>query len=285
VPIEQDVFHPIRRPAATERVVSARHTLPVNGRNLDVMTFGNPQHPPVVFIHGFGANPFVYLRSLVALARKDLYVIAPALPSFGRSSPLPLRRQNVQGVAEHLAAFLTDHYPQHHEFALVGHSFGGGVALRIAAQYPHLAKSLTLICPVGGAGQGHASVPTMAIGLLRGDAGAGWLRNGVQHFLPALIRHTAGVLASGLSAWSSDQVEDVYAVDRNGIPVRVFFAHQDRLVRPGLIPTLSSPTLLIDTQPGRHSWLIGEPERFVDLVMSAWEAPTVSPLEGEAHTA
>lgn len=262
-------------PAVAGRVPSYRETLRVRGRQVDVLTLGSGD--PLVFLHGFGANPDIYLRSLVALARRNRHVIAPTLPSFGKSDPLHVEQQNVRGVAEHMVATLHQYDPDLGPVDFVGHSFGGGVSLRIAATHPEMVKSLTLICPVGGAGQGASGVGDVVRGILAGDAGAHWLFNGYRHFIPAFVKHAPSVVAAGLAAWHSDQIEDVATVDRLGIPVRFLFANRDRLVRPGAIPSLASANVHVEIQDGRHSWLIGEPERFVEAVLGPLPAVAIDP--------
>lgn len=248
-----------------------RHHIPVGSRRVEVVTFGDDDAAPVLFLHGFGACPDIYRDALTALARRGHKVIAPALPSFGRSTPLPWVKQGVNGVADHMAALLDEVHDLTHggPIHVIGHSFGGGVALRLAAAHPHLVKSLTLISPVGGADLGAIAVHEIISGVISGDAGKGWLRNGFHHFVPAVLRHAPGVLATGLSAWFSAQLDDVVAVKAHRLPVRFLFADRDHLVRPGSIPRQVCETVTVEFLHGRHSWLIGEPERFADAVLHA----------------
>lgn len=248
-----------------------RELLRVEGRDVDVLVIGDGA--PVVFLHGYGANPQVYNRSLRRLARHGRQVIAPALPTFGRSQPLRLRDQNVSGVAEHMHKAITFYDPHMGPVDLVGHSFGGGVALRMAVAHPEMVKSLTLICPVGGAGMGPIRVRDIVWGIAMGDGGKAWIVNTFRHFLPACLWHGPAMVATGLSAWFSDQISDVQALESLGISVRFVFAAQDRLVRAGAIPTFASTRVTVETQPGRHSWLIGECDRFVELIMGPTRQP------------
>lgn len=245
----------------------ARQFVHVAGRRVEVCTLGDPTHEPVVFLHGFGACPDIYRSALGALAARGRYVIAPALPSFGRSAALPLAHQGVGGVARHMTALLGEISDLvTGPLDLVGHSFGGGIALRMGATRPDLVRSLTLVSPVGGADQGAMSVRQIVSGLIVGDGGKGWIRNGAQHLVPAVARHAPGVLVAGLSAWFSAQTDDVDAVARHEIATRFLFADLDHLVRPGSIPTRVSRTVTVEFLHGRHSWLIGEPERFAAVV-------------------
>lgn len=100
----------------------------------------------VVLIHGLGGSIDDWLRTIPALAA-DFHVVAFDLPGFGKSdkgsqhySPTHYAR---------LAHFLADHYLQNKPYHVVGHSMGGAVALRFAAQRPLRFQRLVLIDAAG----------------------------------------------------------------------------------------------------------------------------------------
>jgi pimeloyl-ACP methyl ester carboxylesterase len=150
---------------------------------------------------------------------------------------------------------------------VVAHSFGAGVTLRIAALRPDLLSRLTLISPVGGAGHGPASWPNLLTGVLD-DATPRVAVAGLRDFLAAALRHPGALTASGLAARAADSVNDLQAVVAAGIPVHLVFAAGDHVVRPGDLPTCA-PGVTSETVRGTHGWLLGEPQRFADLVTSS----------------
>lgn len=240
-----------------------RDELRIRGRVTEVFRLGEGR--PVVFLHGWGMTPHAYLPGLHALAAHGVQIIAPSLPGFGGSDSLPLRQQGVTGVAEHIISLLQS-LGVDRPVQVVGHSFGGGVGLRMAASRPWLVHSATLFAPVGGAGEG--AVP------LRGLLGAAMNNmrgrctpNALGSFYRSLRAHPSAVILSALAAWQSDQLTDVLRAEDASVPVRILFSHADRMVRPGAIPGHARRSVVVDMVDGSHSWLLGEPQRFAHEAM------------------
>ncbi len=100
---------------------------------------------PVVFLHGWGISAQPYREFLNLLAQYHP-VIAPDLPSFAGSSYLGFL-ESYGRYAEILTTFLDRlNLDRVH---LVGHSFGGGIAIAIAAVQHKRVQSLTLIDTTG----------------------------------------------------------------------------------------------------------------------------------------
>lgn len=220
--------------------------------------------PPVLFLHGWGLTPRAYTTPLHALADRGHAILAPTLPGFGGSDPLPTHRQNVAGVAEHLGDFL-DASAHSGPLDVVGHSFGGGVALALAATRPDLVSSLTLICPVGGAGLGRVAPGHLALGALR-DGLHSWAPRALADLVPNTVRHPLAVLGTALAAWSADLVETLASVSAHGIDTHLTFARHDGVVSPGALVSTLLPFVSTALVAGRHSWLLSDPQRFAALV-------------------
>lgn len=101
--------------------------------------------PPLLLIHGFagGAANFALLAPLLARAHR---VVVPDLPGHGGSSALPAA-PSLAGFADRVADVVE------HEgavpAAVVGHSMGGVIALRLAARRPELVRSIVLAASAG----------------------------------------------------------------------------------------------------------------------------------------
>jgi pimeloyl-ACP methyl ester carboxylesterase len=258
-------------PVNLSRVDHLWQTVWVGDRRTEVARLGSGS--PVLFLHGWGLSPRPYLPGLRALTAHGRTVFAPSLPGFGNSDALSIRRQGVGGVAAHIAAML-DELGLDEPVQLVGHSFGGGVSLRLAATRPDLISSATLISPVGGAGEGAVPLRRLAAGIIK-DARSKWAPRATNDFLKAVKAHPSAVLGSALAAWQSDQVADILRAEDARVPIRILFSEQDSIVRPGPIPAHARGHVSVETVPGAHSWLLGEPERFAAEVMRhAHHAPT-----------
>ncbi len=100
--------------------------------------------PTVVLVHGGAQGSRVggdrHFAAQQALADRGWQLIAPDRPGHGRS-PSPGRPDDAEADGEWVAELLGD------GAHLVGHSFGGCVALAAAARRPEAVHSLTLIEP------------------------------------------------------------------------------------------------------------------------------------------
>jgi pimeloyl-ACP methyl ester carboxylesterase len=85
--------------------------------------------PPVLLLHGFGASTFTWRHVAPDLAETHR-VIAVDLKGFGQSDKPFDERYSVSDQAELLAQLIED--KDLRDLTIVGHSFGGGVALRLA---------------------------------------------------------------------------------------------------------------------------------------------------------
>lgn len=100
----------------------------------------------VILIHGLNGSVDDWTQTLPALA-EHFHVVAFDLPGFGKSdkgsqlySPTAYAR---------LAQFLADRYFSNKDYHIVGHSMGGAIALRFAAQRPLRFQRLVLLDAAG----------------------------------------------------------------------------------------------------------------------------------------
>src|SRR3954453_14054778 len=99
---------------------------------------------PLLFLHGWGLAHHAYKRPLKRLVNLGCRVYAPALPGFGGSADVPKDAFAFEGYAAWVDAF-GDAVGIDEPVFLVGHSFGGGVAIKFAHDFPHRVRYLVLI--------------------------------------------------------------------------------------------------------------------------------------------
>jgi pimeloyl-ACP methyl ester carboxylesterase len=102
--------------------------------------------PAVVFLHSLAGNAAQWSAQLDHV-RKTRRAVAPDLRGHGRSDPPADRDYTIDAHARDVG-LLADALGLE-RFALVGHSFGGGVALAFAAQQPARVTHLVLADPIG----------------------------------------------------------------------------------------------------------------------------------------
>jgi pimeloyl-ACP methyl ester carboxylesterase len=107
---------------------------------LNTIQLGNNGHP-LIMLHGWGQN----LQSLQPMGellatRSNIHIID--LPGFGKSAPPPEDWDTTQ-YADRIYQYLAAKGIESAD--MLGHSFGGRVSIRLAHQYPHKVRSITLI--------------------------------------------------------------------------------------------------------------------------------------------
>lgn len=113
------------------------------GITLHVRETPGPDGVEAVYVHGLSgsATNWTDLAALLAPRAKG---IAVDLPGFGLSRPLPSRSYTPTAHADALLRFLAGRGRPVH---LLGNSFGGALALTVAARIPELVRTLTLVAP------------------------------------------------------------------------------------------------------------------------------------------
>lgn len=256
------------------------HRTTLEGR---VAVYGEAgEGPPLVFLHGWGLSARSYARTLPAIAASGWRVLAPALPGFGRSEALP-----GDYTFEKLANWvddLLDHADVQGPAALVGHSFGGGVATATAWYHPERARSLTLVNSIGGsvwktggrADRLLAERPLWDWGLrLPREFG----RRDYRRVLPVVLRDLVGnavtnpgaVWRAGELARNADLREELATLASGGLPVTILWGSADKVVPEAtflaMCEAAGAPGDIV-TDAG-HSWLLADPEGFGELLTNS----------------
>jgi len=124
-------------------------TVRVNGKEIFVAEEGTG--PPVVLLHGGGpgaSGVSNYSHNIDALAQ-HFRVIVPDMPGYGRSAKGVDRSDPFGYLADHIRGMLDGLGIERAH--LVGNSYGGSCALRLALDTPHRVDKLVLMGP-GGVG-------------------------------------------------------------------------------------------------------------------------------------
>lgn len=119
----------------------------INGLEINFKVAGSGQL--ILILHGWGGSSDSWLQVQKLLAREGFKVVILDFPGFGRSVTPPV----AWGIKDY-TNFVNNFVKEAHSgftqpFFLLGHSFGGRVAVRFAVEYPEKVKSL-ILCDSAG---------------------------------------------------------------------------------------------------------------------------------------
>ncbi|MBY8857401.1 alpha/beta hydrolase [Nocardia sp. CA2R105] len=268
-----------KRPAQLRSPGLRWRSIPVDGRITRYAVGG--RGPLVLFLHGWGVGGRAYVRPLEQLVRIGVRVYAPALPGFGGTASLPAEQRNLAGYARWVGHFV-DAIELTRPVTLVGHSFGGGVAIETAHDLPDLAGRLVLVNSIGGSawtdGRGVLRAlrerPLWDWGLhLQADLLVGRQLTRVMPVIlrdavPNMLRNPAAVWEVAHLARSADLAPELAALAERRLPIFVVWSTRDTVIPESTM--LSLQTALGDpraiTVPGGHIWLMSDPHAFGEVI-------------------
>jgi pimeloyl-ACP methyl ester carboxylesterase len=109
---------------------------------------GEPEASPALFVHGWGVSSYTYHRNLRPVADAGVPAWAFDLKGHGYSDkPLDPSAYTLDALAGHVVEVLDALGLA--RAVLVGHSMGGGIAVRVATSAPERVAGLVLLAPVG----------------------------------------------------------------------------------------------------------------------------------------
>ncbi len=257
----------------------AWHKTTVDGR---AVVYGTAGHgSPLVFLHGWALNHRTYRQALRRLVDQGVRVYAPALPGFGGTAELPDDQVSLAGYATWLDRFLAA-VGVTEPVTLVGHSFGGGVAIQTAHDWPARVARLILVNSIGGSAWSQADGVNR---LMRERPLWDWglhlpadllLRRQLTRVVPVIVADAVpNVLRNPRTIWrvahlarTADLTGQLEELKRRRLPVVILWGQQDRVIPrasvDSLLAALGDPRLI--TVPGNHMWLLADPEGFGEII-------------------
>jgi pimeloyl-ACP methyl ester carboxylesterase len=146
-PIEGPVRDEPVAPGAVEVPRLARHEITLADGHLVGVTVAG-EGVPLVVVHGFSAEGFLYAQSLSRLVGMGFRVIAIDTAGHGATQGLPLSGQAMNDYAELLGRCIDELGIQ--RYVLAGHSMGGQLVTRLAAERPDDTMAVILIDAIVG---------------------------------------------------------------------------------------------------------------------------------------
>jgi pimeloyl-ACP methyl ester carboxylesterase len=232
---------------------------------------------PVVFLHGWALGQHAYKRALKRIVNLGYRVYAPALPGFGGTADLPRDSASFAGYAEWLDALLAT-LGVEQPVSVIGHSFGGGVAIKLAHDFPERVRSIVLIDAIGHPWERPLwdwglLVPLDVVSVMS----SGQLRSILEDALPNLVRNPVALWRVAQLARECDLTPELIELRRRGLSATAIWGAGDRLVPrasfDGLCESLGSKGAVVD---GNHSWPLADPDAFAEAVVAAFEPTDVA---------
>jgi len=261
--------------ASTDRLRWA--TTKVAGRTASYAAGG--EGPPLLFLHGWALGYRSYQLALKHLIASGWRVLAPGLPGLSGTPDLPAEQRTLAGYAGWVAQFCATQGVD--RVVAVGHSFGGGVAIELAFDFPDLVTRLVLVNSIGGStwSNRRGVISAMSKRPLW-DWGVHFqtdvlpLRQAtrvvpviLKDALPNLLRNPAGVLHVAGIARTADLEAQLSELRQRRLPIVVLWGDDDRV-----LPRLSLESLHrasgveCITVPGGHEWLLADPDSFAEVM-------------------
>lgn len=199
--------------------------------------------PALLLLHGVACDHTTWDRVVEPLSQEHT-VIAPDLLGHGQSDR-PRADYTLGGYANGMRDLLS--LLEIERTTVVGHSFGGGVAMQFAYQYPELTERLVLVAP-GGLGQEVS--PVIRLATVPGFQQAMGLLTlpGIRHVNSAWLRVAHAARLPGTR--DIDEIAAIYDSFRDP-RARAIVSHVLRAVvdRHGQIVTMTDRAYLTESMP------------------------------------
>ncbi|MGE0877109.1 MAG: alpha/beta fold hydrolase [Acidimicrobiia bacterium] len=256
----------------------------VDDRAAGYAVAGRDDGLPVLLLHGWALGHNAYRGAIERLVRTGCRVLAPALPGFGGTPELAPAAADLEGYARWVDGFCAA-MGLVEPLVVVGHSFGGGVAIRLAHDHPERVRRLVLVNSIGGASwnagsrvRSLAERPLWDWGLhMQADI---WpLRQATKVLpviladaVPNLLRNPRGLARVGAIARKADLRAELVALRERHVPITVIWGRRD-----GVIPRESFDAMCTavgatgTVVEGGHAWLLANPDDFLEVITNDLE--------------
>jgi pimeloyl-ACP methyl ester carboxylesterase len=214
--------------------------------------------PTILVLHGYGMQPSTYLPMARLLADRA-HVVIPAIFA------LP-ERWTFAHALDSLEATLDDLGID--RVSLLGHSFGGGLELGLAARCPDRIRECVFSDTLGVHREfGLAWEAVHPIGILRMAS-----RSAATTFVGSWATHPIQLSTAALWAFFSNRAEEIKTIADAGIPCHVMWASHDTILSRAdgaeFARLLHATFTVAERPPGYgpidHDWMFDDPDLFVD---------------------
>jgi pimeloyl-ACP methyl ester carboxylesterase len=234
---------------------------------------------PVVFLHGWALAQHTYRHVIETIAAQGCKVIAPSMPGFGGSGDLTGHEFSLSGYAQWVAD-LMDVLEVDEPAVVVGHSFGGGVAIQLAHDMPERVRSLLLVNSIGGSAWRRGRVLRSAAERPLWDWGLHFpsdvwpIRQAtrvlpviIEDLVPNIVRNPGAIVRVANLARRADLRGELERLRDRGLPITILWGSRDSVIPRESFEALCVASGVNGTVvDGSHSWLLANPEHFGEVI-------------------
>jgi pimeloyl-ACP methyl ester carboxylesterase len=289
----QPITGPATQPPETTLVAAprlARHSfLLSNGHRIGLSVSG--RGVPLVVVHGFSAEGFLYAQTLHRLVSKGFKVVAIDMAGHGGTQGLPLGGHALGSYAELMARAIDELGIRH--AILAGHSMGGRIVAQVGAEHPDRTIAVLLIDAIvgdqwdrmvnvfrvvppllGGLGVALAVDTASTMPLFRDPVQAAKLG---RLLTPTLVGHATQpwrMIGPGISILRSHGSRPILdALADAEVPTFVIHGNRDLIVPVCTARSTArrSNGDLVLVKGASHSWLLKDPETLPAIVAELLE--------------
>lgn len=231
-------------------MISMQHR---NSRIRPLRALSVGQGRPLVLLHGYAMQPWTYL-DLARVLGSEARVVIPAIFSLRG-------RWSFDRALDALVATLDDLGLE--RVSLLGHSFGGGLELGLAARHPERVVECVFADTLGvkerfGLAREALSHPLGILAMATPPAAAA--------FLQSAVTHPGQLVSAAMWGFLSDREPDIDAVAGAGIPCHVLWANRDTLLArqdgQAFARRLHASFTVAMDPTVDHDWMFDDPELF-----------------------
>ena len=181
-------------------------TLLINSSKINFKVAG--QGPAILLLHGWGGSSSSWIKVLELLSVEGYKVICPDFPGFGKSDS-PLISWDVSDYMEWVVDFVKSQGLDN--FFLLGHSFGGRVAIKFTFSHPEMVRGL-ILCDSAGIKHQPGFKTRMIFRLVHfgniifSPKPLAMFKDKARHILYSLLRHKDYIKAKGVMHQSIKKV-------------------------------------------------------------------------------
>ncbi len=211
--------------------------------------------PPLLLLHGFAMQPETYLP-LARLLGRRARVLIPAIFA------LP-GRWTFEAALDAVEATLDHHRVG--RVSLLGHSFGGGLELGLAARQPDRVVECVFADTLAVRDRFSLAAEALhnPLGLL-----AMATPPAAQAFVRSTVTHPIQLARAGLWGFATDRHPDTVRVVEAGIPCHVLWASRDTLLNradgQAFARSLAASFTVASEMTVDHDWLFDDPDLFAE---------------------